>query len=212
MAVPPGFDVGLRNAGEVGVWTCAASGIGDHGPLQIGSAADGAGFKCRIDGSFDPQAVVPVGAAVFVGGEEGGGSVRDSRGVAGNGGGDAEDLAHRGGGFAGRAGVESCFVEDVGFDSVGEGVGAAVTLDGDGIDAPYAVVQVAGIVLRNHECADAGRRRGCGGVVAVVVGVERRRVVYARVRGDDAGDRRDIGIALRRRGLDARWRYRRWTD
>ena len=82
VAVPPGFDVGLGNAGEVGVRSCAADGIGDDGPLQVGASADGASFERRIDGAFDPQAVVPVGAAVFVGDEEGGGSVRDSCGVA----------------------------------------------------------------------------------------------------------------------------------
>jgi hypothetical protein len=73
-----------------------------------------------------------------------------------------------------------------------------VALDGDRIDAPHAIVQVARIVLRNHECADTGRGRGCSGVVAVVVGVKRRRVVHACVRGDDAGDGGDIGITLRR--------------
>ena len=171
--------------------------------MQIGSTADGAGLERRIDSAFDPEAVVPVGAAVFVGGEEGGGSVSGSRTVARNGCGDAEDLARSGGGLAGRAGVESRFVEDVGFDSVGEGVGAAVALDGDGIDAPHAIVQIAGVVLRNHECADAGRGRSRGGVVAVVVGVEGRGVVYAGVRGDDAGDRCNVGVSLRRRGLYA---------
>ena len=72
-----------------------------------------------------------------------------------------------------------------------------MALDSDGIDAPHAVVEIAGVVLRNHECADAGRGGGRGGVVAVVVGVERRGVVDSGVRGDDAGDGRDIGIALR---------------
>ncbi len=121
--------------------------------------------------------------------------------IAGDGGGDAEDLAH-GAGRRGRwAGVEAGFVEDVGFDSVGKGVGAAVALDGDGIDAPDAVVQIAGIVLRHNECADAGSGGVGGGVVAVVVGVERRRVVDAGIRGDDAGDGRDVGIALRGGGL-----------
>jgi hypothetical protein len=74
----------------------AANGVGDYGPLQVGTAADGTSFERCVDGAFDPEAVVPVGAAVFVGGEEGRGSVRDPRGVAGDGGGDAEDLARCG--------------------------------------------------------------------------------------------------------------------
>ena len=78
VAVPPGFDVGLGNAGEVVLRSCGADCVGDNGPFQIGASADGAGFKRGVDGAFDPEAVVPIGAAVFVGGEEGGGSVRDS--------------------------------------------------------------------------------------------------------------------------------------
>jgi hypothetical protein len=93
-----------------------------------------------------------------------------------------------------------------GFNAVSERVGAPVALDSDGIDAPYAVVQIAGIVLRNHESADAGCGRGGTGVVAVVVGVKRRGVVDARIRRDDACDGRDIGITLRRRGLYVRGR------
>lgn len=204
MTVPGRCDVGLRDAGEVALRAGAACGVGDYGPLQIGTAADGTRLKGGVDGAFNPETVVPVGAAVFVGYKESGCSMGDSGVIAGDGGGDAEYLTHGARWSGGRAGIGSGFVEDVGFDSVGEGVGAAMTLDSDGINSPYTVVQVAGIVLRDQECADAW---GCGvrsRVVAVVVGVERRRVVYACVRGHDAGDWSDVRVALRGGGLYVR--------
>ena len=93
MAVPPGFDVGLGNAGEVGMRPGAANGVGDDGPLQIGATADRAGFERSVDSALDPETVVPVRAAVFICGQEGRGPLRDARAVAGYRGGDAEYLA-----------------------------------------------------------------------------------------------------------------------